>query len=117
LKESGYLQVAIAVGPVREAGGVPGFKDNMTSEKVDAEGVSNIVAAALKELPRAKLVQDPVMQSSDFKGWENKDDTVMGGKSSSIIEADKNKGVHGSFYSLGSLEWRRHDRWGRTSKK
>lgn len=87
------VQVAVAVGPVRSPDGKPGFQSGMSSERVDADGVSNVAAAATKQLPRASLVSDPVMQASDFASWQAKDDTVMGGTSSSKIEAGSGNGA------------------------
>jgi Complex I intermediate-associated protein 30 (CIA30) len=77
----------VAVGPVRNEQGK--MDARMTSERVDGEGVSNIAEAAATRLPRASLFADPVMQASDFNDWEQKNDTVMGGSSSSEVSASE----------------------------
>jgi hypothetical protein len=84
------VQVVVAVGPARIADGVSAFMNQMlTSERVDAQGVANIADQAAAHLPKASLVVDPVMQSSDFNSWQAKDDAVMGGRSSSTVSCDE----------------------------
>lgn len=89
---AGATQVVVAVGPVRNQDGKPGYSEQMSSERVDGEGVSNIAQSAAKQLPKASLVVDPLMRMSDFADWEQKNDTVMGGKSSSEV-SDKDGGA------------------------
>ena len=80
------LQVVMALGPVR---GQDGKRTEMSSEKVDAQGVSNIAEAAASKLPKASLMVDPIMQSKDFNDWEKKNDQVMGGSSTSEVSAQE----------------------------
>ena len=82
---AGATQVVVAVGPVRNQDSKPGYAEQMSSERVDGEGVSNIAEVAATKLPRASLVVDPLMQMSDFEDWVQKNDTVMGGNSSSEV--------------------------------
>lgn len=63
----------------------------MTSERVDAEGVSNVAQAAKKFLPQRAFkpeVETVVTMRSkeDLEVWEKLDDTIMGGKSSSFLQ-------------------------------
>lgn len=67
------------------------YLDNMTSERVDAEGVSNIAQAAKHFLPQRSF--QPETQSvismrnkEDLEAWEKLDDTIMGGKSGSFLQ-------------------------------
>lgn len=89
----GVTQAVIACGPVSKTDGT-GFENGLTPKDVDADGVSNVVKAAADNLPTPQFVTTPIMQAADFGKWVNKDDTIMGGKSSSSISvAEGSKGV------------------------
>lgn len=65
--------------------------DNMTSERVDAQGVSNIAEAAKHFLPQRSFqpeTQNVISMRSqeDLEAWEKLDDTIMGGKSGSFLQ-------------------------------
>lgn len=86
----GVVQIAIAVGPIfgRTSEGEMGYLDNMTSERVDSEGVSNIAEFA-KQLPKpltdSKLMVN-MSTEEDLKVWQRLDDVIMGGKSESALD-------------------------------
>lgn len=87
----GAQQVICALGPVfgRLSDGSMGYLDGMTSERVDAEGVSNVAAAAAVHLPRtARVLADvlPMSSEEDLAKWQRLDDVIMGGNSSSVLE-------------------------------
>ena len=88
----GAQQVVCTLGPVfgRTAEGSMGYLDNMTSERVDNEGVTNISTAAGKYLKRSasRTVMDvlPMKSAEDLAKWQRLDDVIMGGKSSSGLE-------------------------------
>ena len=74
------------------------YIDNMTSERVDAQGVTNIAKAAKQFLPaqpfQPEVEQVLSMQSKeDLEVWEKLDDTIMGGKSGSFLQTAKE--LHG----------------------
>ena len=100
------LQVVVAVGPVRNPDGKPGFLGNMTSERVDAQGVGHIAEQAERKLPKASIVVEPIMLSSDFGSWEAKDDVIMGGTSASAVTAPE--GSNGASPSFSNLRQFRH---------
>ncbi|CAK0786611.1 hypothetical protein CVIRNUC_009825 [Coccomyxa viridis] len=88
----GVSQVVCAVGPVfgRTPDGNMGYLDNMTSERVDAEGVRNVAAAAKAntQTEERKLTTVLSMGSEqDISRWERLDDVIMGGQSSSSLKA------------------------------
>lgn len=63
----------------------------MTSERVDAEGISNIAEAAKQFLPERKLAPEvenvlKMSSDSDLDAWEKLDDVIMGGKSGSKMQ-------------------------------
>ena len=67
------------------------YLDNMTSERVDAEGIGNIAKAAQHFLPPRTFqpeVETVISMSSteDLEVWEKLDDTIMGGKSGSFLQ-------------------------------
>lgn len=80
----GVTQAVIACGPVFRQDG-KGFEEGLAPEDVDAKGVSNVVQAAAAALPRPQFVKTPILQAADLGGWVNKDDVIMGGKSSSAM--------------------------------
>ncbi len=91
----GATQVICALGPVfgRTADGAMGYLDGMTSEAVDAGGVAAIAAAAATHLPaapRRPTVTDimPMRTAEDLTAWQRLDDVIMGGNSSSGLEAN-----------------------------
>lgn len=97
----GVTQAVIACGPVRKADGT-GFEEGLSSEDVDAKGVSNVVAAAAGSLPTPQFVMTPIMQASDLGSWQMKDDVIMGGKSSSTMSiADGSEGTPAVCVSRG----------------
>ena len=65
--------------------------DNMTSERVDAEGISNIAKAAKEFLPQRSFQPETeqvisMRSKEDLEVWEKLDDTIMGGKSGSFLQ-------------------------------
>lgn len=89
----------------------------MTSERVDAEGISNIAEAAKQFLPGRN--QPPVVEtvltmgsSSDLEAWEKLDDVIMGGKSGSFLQtAETVEGFRGEYknqarYPYKGAVWR-----------
>ena len=70
-----------------------GYLDGMTSERIDALGNSNISAAAARYLPAAARSPPPPVEvlpmrsAEDVARWERLDDVIMGGQSSSGLEA------------------------------
>lgn len=67
------------------------YLDNMTSERVDAEGVSNIAKAAKQFLPQRSFQPETeqvisMRNKEDLEVWEKLDDTIMGGKSGSFLQ-------------------------------
>jgi hypothetical protein len=99
----GVTQVICTLGPVfgRTAEGTMGYLDNMTSERVDAQGISNIAAAATKYLTSSATKTDsngqlrprntfedvlPMKTAEDLEKWQRLDDVIMGGNSSSGLE-------------------------------
>lgn len=67
------------------------YLDNMTSERVDAEGVSNIAKAAQQFLPQRSFQPETeqvisMRNKEDLEVWEKLDDTIMGGKSGSFLQ-------------------------------
>lgn len=94
----GVSQVVNTLGPV--FGQLPeggfGFFDNMTSERVEAVGVNNIVSAVQREL-EAEVREEREFLTIDTDAklalWERLDDVIMGGNSSSSWELNKSEGV------------------------
>ena len=92
----GVTQIICTLGPVfgRTAEGTMGYFNNMTSERVDNQGVSNIATAASKYLPggmssrSTNKLEDILSMNSaeDLEKWQRLDDVIMGGKSSSGLE-------------------------------
>ena len=67
------------------------YMDNMTSERVDAEGISNIANAAKQFLPQRSFQPETeqvisMRSKEDLEVWEKLDDTIMGGKSGSFLQ-------------------------------
>ncbi|CAL5221994.1 g4282 [Coccomyxa viridis] len=88
----GVTQVVCAVGPIfgRTSDGNMGYLDNMTSERVDAEGVKNVAAAAkehIKAKDRKATTVVSMGSEQDIGRWERLDDVIMGGQSSSTLRA------------------------------
>jgi uncharacterized protein YbjT (DUF2867 family) len=86
----GVTQIVSAVGPVFGCtpDGKMGYLDDMTSERVDAGGVSNIAKLAQK-LPKQPTESAQIMSmgsADDLKLWKQLDDTIMGGQSSSKLD-------------------------------
>lgn len=93
------------------------YIDNMTSERVDAEGISNIAKAAKHFLP-AQSFQPEVEEvlsmrsTGDLEAWERLDDTIMGGKSGSFLQtAQQLQGFQGDYdhkklYQFEGSVWR-----------
>lgn len=52
---------------------------------MDANGVENVVKRALEVMPASERTQQTFLDTSDFSTWEARNDTVMGGKSSSAV--------------------------------
>lgn len=95
----GTTQIVCSIGAVfgRTADGQMGYLDNLTPERVDAEGVSHIVTAASKYLlgtttGQQELQLKPRMEvlamktDQDISAWQRLDDVIMGGQSSSAIK-------------------------------
>lgn len=91
--------------------------ENLTSERVDAQGISNIAEAAKQCLPRGHLAPQlervlSMQSSSDLEAWEKLDDVIMGGKSGSFLQtAEAVEGFQGDFdpkghYSFQGAVWR-----------
>lgn len=58
----------------------------MTPERVDAQGVSNLIAAASMNLSKAQRSTQEVLSmrnADDLAVWQRLDDVIMGGQSSS----------------------------------
>ncbi|WIA12335.1 hypothetical protein OEZ85_012388 [Tetradesmus obliquus] len=93
----GVTQVVSALGPV--AGRLPdgsfGYIDGMSPERVETQGMANIVAALAKHAPGVASAGSGISSSSilpmasaeDLAAWERLDDVIMGGNSSSALEA------------------------------
>ena len=67
--------------------------DNMTSERVDAEGISNIAKGAKRFLPQRSFQPETeqvisMRSKEDLEVWEKLDDTIMGGKSGSFLQVE-----------------------------
>lgn len=67
------------------------YLDNMTSERVDAEGISNIAKAANQFLAQRSFQPETeqvisMRNKEDLEVWEKLDDTIMGGKSRSFLQ-------------------------------
>lgn len=67
------------------------YLDNMTSQRVDAEGISNIAKAAKHFLPQRTFQPETesiisMRSKEDLEVWEKLDDTIMGGKSGSFLQ-------------------------------
>jgi hypothetical protein len=61
----------------------------MTPERVDAQGVSNVVAAAQRFLGKPQRSAREVLSmrsAEDLTLWQRLDDVIMGGQSSSGLE-------------------------------
>lgn len=88
---AGVQQVVCALGAVfgRSADGQMGYLDGMTPAKIDAEGVSNVAAAAAKYLAKVRReIKDvlPFRTAEDLATWQRLDDVIMGGQSDSALE-------------------------------
>lgn len=87
------------------------YLDNMTSERVDAEGIRNIAEAARQFLPGRK--QSPKVETvlkmgkdSELDAWEKLDDVIMGGKSGSYLEtAERVEIFEGNNAPKGSYDY------------
>lgn len=115
----GVSQVVTTVGPAfgRQPDGSMGYIDNMTSERVDAEGISNIAEAAKHFLPAQSLQPEgeevlSMRSTADLAAWEKLDDTIMGGKSGSFLQTAKElQGFQGDYdhkkpYEFEGSVWR-----------
>lgn len=69
--------------------GNAGFSKGNDPESVDADGVEAVVKRATELLPTtsSKRTQQSFIEASDFTTWVCRDDTVMGGTSSSAMAA------------------------------
>ncbi|PSC71557.1 nadh:ubiquinone oxidoreductase complex i intermediate-associated 30 [Micractinium conductrix] len=88
----GVTQVVTSVGAVfgKTADGKMGYLDDMTPERVDAQGMANVAAAAAKYLPRAARETEEVLSmrsAEDIQRWQRLDDVIMGGQSESGLAA------------------------------
>lgn len=101
----GATQVVISTGAVfgQKEDGSMGYIDNMTPDRVDAQGTKNIVDAAARFLPKQPARREEVALS--FVGpeaiakWEALNDGIMGGKSSSVVrEATPEDGFSGAVF-------------------
>jgi len=91
---SGVEQVICALGAVfgRTADGQMGYLGGMSPARIDADGVSNVATAASKHLPKSRrsMVTTTILPMStpdDLALWGQLDDVIMGGNSSSALEA------------------------------
>ncbi|GAB4820680.1 hypothetical protein N2152v2_007726 [Parachlorella kessleri] len=87
----GVTQVVSTVGAVfgRTADGQMGYLDDMTPERVDAQGVSNLVTAAQRFMPKPQRSVEEVLSmrsAEDLARWQRLDDVIMGGQSASGLE-------------------------------
>ncbi|KAK9814216.1 hypothetical protein WJX72_002437 [[Myrmecia] bisecta] len=96
----GATQAVSTLGPIfgQTADGTRGYLDNMTSERVDAQGVSNVAAAAAQHLPRqsdgAPCEVLSMRSADDLAKWDRLDDVIMGGQSGSALQpADDGSGA------------------------
>jgi hypothetical protein len=90
-------QVIITSAATPPASG-QGFAKGQDPESVDANGVENVVKCAIEFLPRSKPTEQVFVEASDFSTWESRDDTLMGGTSSSAISVvEGTSGVLQSF--------------------
>ncbi|KAF8071307.1 IP5P13 [Scenedesmus sp. PABB004] len=88
----GVSQVVYALGPVtgRLPEGGFGFLDGMSPERVEAQGMANILAAIAAHAPGLTAASAPRAESvlrmtsaDELAAWERLDDVIMGGSSSS----------------------------------
>ena len=78
------IQVLITSAASPAPGG-QGFAKGQDPESVDATGVENVVKRAQEVLPASERTQQSFIDAADFSTWESRDDTLMGGKSSSAV--------------------------------
>ncbi|GFR43419.1 hypothetical protein Agub_g4500 [Astrephomene gubernaculifera] len=90
---AGVAQVVLTVGTVFGPlpGGGFGVIDGMTSEKVEAEGISSLVSMLPKLLPkkaeRTSTLVVPMRTPEEVYGsWQRLDDVIMGGASDSGLQ-------------------------------
>ena len=96
----------------KQMGVVCSYLDNMTSERVDAQGISNIAEAAKHFLPGRN--QPPVVKtvlkmgsSAEMEAWEKLDDVIMGGKSGSFLQSsEKVEGFHEGYEPKGQYDYK-----------
>eukprot|EP00959_Pyramimonas_sp_CCMP1952_P154842 3239348-Pyramimonas_sp.AAC.1 len=95
----GVTQVVNTLGPVfgRLPDGSFGYFDDMTSERVENLGVSNIVSAVQRELAGQEPQETRELLTINNAGklflWERMDDVIMGGRSSSSWEFSESVGA------------------------
>ncbi|GIL92972.1 hypothetical protein Vretimale_15467 [Volvox reticuliferus] len=95
------LTVGTVFGPLPEGGF--GVLDGMTSERVEAEGISSLVSLLPKLLPkkatRTSNLVLPMHTAEQLDMWQKLDDVIMGGASNSGLEvAPEGAGVMGAVW-------------------
>lgn len=95
---SGVSQVIVVVAG--KAGMLPsgqfGYFDGLTPEDVEAKGVVNLMEVLPTVLPKATVQYNsvvPMGNAEEVMIWDRMDDVIMGGKSSSVIEAAPDVGA------------------------
>ena len=105
---TGASQVICTLGPIfgRTADGAMGYLDNMTSERVDNMGVTNVATAAAKYLSSSSSSSSvvsktilPMSTAEDLATWQRLDDVIMGGASSSTLSFTSDIDEGGSVVS------------------
>ncbi|GIL67255.1 hypothetical protein Vafri_20690 [Volvox africanus] len=95
------LTVGTVFGPLPEGGF--GVLDGMTSERVEAQGISSLVSILPKVLPkkatRTSNLVLPMDTAEQLAVWQKLDDVIMGGASDSGLEvAPEAAGVAGAVW-------------------
>ena len=79
-----------AVGPIFEnVKGSFSIVEGMTSERVEAEGITNLVNKAAELLPRSQVQESVVVDTESLTAWDVKDDAIMGGASLSAVTVEE----------------------------
>ncbi|GLC44733.1 hypothetical protein PLESTB_000970600 [Pleodorina starrii] len=95
------LTVGTVFGPLPEGGF--GVLDGMSSERVEAEGISSLVSLLPELLPkrdtRTSSLVVPMRTAEELAVWNKLDDVIMGGASGSGLEpAPEGSGVAGAVW-------------------
>ncbi|EFJ53199.1 hypothetical protein VOLCADRAFT_102805 [Volvox carteri f. nagariensis] len=95
------LTVGTVFGPLPEGGF--GVLDGMTSERVEAEGISSLVSVLREVLPkkatRSSQLVLPMRTAEELAVWNRLDDVIMGGSSDSGLQpAPEGAGVAGAVW-------------------